>query len=71
MMESTLLDQAEAARIAGELAAKYGADALDHARSRAECAQSVGDELAFGAWQSVLDATARLLGRPSGAAPPR
>jgi hypothetical protein len=71
MMGSTLLDQAEAARIAGELAAKYGADALDHARARAECAQSVGDELAFGAWQSVLDATERLLGRRSRAAPPR
>jgi fumarylacetoacetate (FAA) hydrolase family protein len=55
-MNDRLLDDEEAERIAEELAAKYGSDALDYVRSRAERAQSVGDELAFGAWQRVLDA---------------
>lgn len=62
-MTEALLDDEEAARIAEELAAKYGSEALDYVRDRAERAHSVGDELAFGAWQTVLGATAELLGR--------
>jgi hypothetical protein len=64
-MTNTVLEDEEANRIAAELAAKYGNDALEFVRSRAERAQSVGDELAYGAWQSVLDATEALLGLKS------
>jgi hypothetical protein len=64
-MTDTVLEDEEANRIAAELAAKYGNDALEFVRSRAERAQSVGDELAYGAWQSVLDATEALLGLKS------
>ena len=62
-MNEILLDDEEAERIAEELAAKYGSDALDYVRSRAERAHSVGDELAFGAWQSVLASAQTLLCR--------
>lgn len=61
-MTETVLEDEEADRIAAELAAKYGNDALEFVRSRAERAQSVGDELAYDAWQAVLDATEALLG---------
>ena len=61
-MTDTVLEEDEADRIAAELAAKYGNDALEFVRSRAERAQAVGDELAYDAWQSVLDATEALLG---------
>jgi hypothetical protein len=64
-MTDTVLEDEEANRIAAELAAKYGNDALEFVRSRAERAQSVGEELAYGAWQSVLDATEALLGLKS------
>jgi hypothetical protein len=64
-MTDTVLEDEEANRITAELAAKYGNDALEFVRSRAERAQSVGDELAYGAWQSVLDATEALLGLKS------
>lgn len=67
-MTDTLLEDDEAERIAGELTAKYGNDALDFVRSRAERAQSVGDELAYAAWLSVLDAMETLLGAKSVAA---
>ena len=59
-MSHGLLETAEAERIAGELAAKYGGDALDFVRSRAARAQSVGDDLAYGAWLSVLGAAEAL-----------
>lgn len=64
-MTETVLEDEEADRIAAELAAKYGNDALEFVRSRAERAQSVGDELAYDAWQAVLDATEALLGLKS------
>jgi len=72
-MQSDLLAENEAERIAAELADKYGADALGYVATRAEQAQSVGDELAYCAWQSVRDATALLLGRKRlpAAFPPR
>ncbi len=62
-MPSNLLSTTEAERIAVELAAKYGNEALDYVETRAEQAQSVGDELAYSAWQSVRGATETLLGR--------
>jgi hypothetical protein len=61
MATSSLLNEDEAQRIAVELTAKYGADALEFVRARAERAQSIGDELAHEAWQCVLDATQSLL----------
>lgn len=67
-MQSNLLEENEAERIAAELAAKYGTDALGYVETRAEQAQSVGDELAYSAWQSVRDATETLLGRKRWAA---
>jgi hypothetical protein len=67
-MHSNFLEADEAERIAAELAAKYGLDALDYVETRAEQAQSVGDELAYAAWQTVRDATETLLGRKRWAA---
>ena len=50
---SSLLEEEEAQRIAGEIAERYGTDALPYVRARAERARSVGDDLAYGCWQSV------------------
>jgi hypothetical protein len=52
-MTSSLLEEEEAARIAGEITERYGTDALDYVRARAERARSVGDDLACGCWESV------------------
>ncbi len=62
-MQTSLLEDDEAERIAGDLAEKYGEDAIPYVRARADRAQEVGDELAYGAWQAVLDATQSLLSR--------
>jgi hypothetical protein len=56
----TVLEFDEAERIAGELTEKYGDDALDFVRSRAERARSVGDDLAYEAWRAVMAATRAL-----------
>jgi hypothetical protein len=65
---SNLVDAEEAARIAEELIEKYGNEALDFVNSRAERASEVGDDLAYAAWQNVLDATQTLLdGSPAAA----
>jgi hypothetical protein len=53
-MTDSVLEFEEAQRIAAELAEKYGDDALDFVRGRALRAQSVGDELAYQAWRSVM-----------------
>lgn len=60
-MTMPLLNEEEAYRIAEELAAKYGADALAFARDRAACAVEVGDDLAYDAWQSIIAAARTLL----------
>jgi len=62
-MRASVLEENEAEQIAAALASKYGEDALDFVRSRADRAQSVGDDLAYGAWCSVFDATATVLVR--------
>ena len=59
-MTDSVLEFEEAQRIAAELAERYGDDALDFVRGRAERAQSVGDELAYQAWRSVMAATETL-----------
>jgi hypothetical protein len=53
----------ETARIAEDLAAKYGKAALDFARQRAARAETVGDNLALAAWAAVIEETGDLLGR--------
>jgi hypothetical protein len=62
-----MLPALEAARIARDLTEKYGSDALAFARDRAARAIEVGDDLAHEAWQSVIDATRRLLHGEHGA----
>jgi hypothetical protein len=61
-MDQQLLESDEADRIAGELADKYGADALAYVEARAERAHAVGDDLAYGAGRSVLEATKSRIG---------
>ncbi len=53
----------ETARIAENLAAKYGRSAVDFAGARARRAREVDDELAHAAWQAVREATSELLSR--------
>lgn len=58
-----LLGYEETARIAEDLAAKYGHDALAFAHGRAHRACAVGDDLAYAAWHAVIDETRDLLQR--------
>ena len=60
---ANFLDAEETARIAENLAAKYGRAAVDFASARAQRANEVGDELALAAWHAVRDATSELLNR--------
>jgi len=60
---TNLLGYEETARIAENLAAKYGHDALAFARGRAHRACAVGDDLAYAAWHAVIDQTHDLLQR--------
>jgi hypothetical protein len=61
-MEQTVLESEEAERIAGDLADKYGVEALAYVRARAERASAVGDDLAYDAWRIVLEATKSRIG---------
>ena len=56
-----LLAPQEASRIARQLTAKYGPKVLALARDRAARAVEVGDDLAYGAWQSIIEAAQALL----------
>jgi hypothetical protein len=60
-----MLQTSEAARLARRLTVKYGEAALGFARERADRAIEIGDDIAFEAWQSVIEATRHLL-HPSG-----
>ncbi len=51
---ATLCDESEVLRIAEELAAKYGRDAVAFATARAARANAIGDALAHGIWTRVL-----------------
>lgn len=53
-------DDGEVQRIARDLSAKYGRDAVAFAKSRAERASEIGDELAHGIWEKVLHAVTGL-----------
>ena len=61
-----MLQAHEAVRIAHTLIGKYGGGALLLARARAARALEIGDDLALDAWQTVIEATRRLLRRRSG-----
>ena len=60
---TNFLGDEETARIAENLAAKYGRSAVDFAGARAQRAREVDDELAHAAWQAVREATSELLSR--------
>lgn len=60
---TNFLGYEETARIAEDLAAKHGRAALSLARARASRAREIGDDLAYGAWAAVLEATSELMGR--------
>lgn len=60
----SLLSLPDAVQMARNLTRKYGPDALTLARARAARAIEVGDDAALAAWQSVIEATHRLLGGP-------
>lgn len=60
---ANFLGAEETARIAENLAAKYGRAAVDFASARAQRANEVGDELAHAAWHAIRDATSELLSR--------
>ena len=61
-----MLQTSEAARLARRLTVKYGEAALGFARERADRAVEIGDDIAFDAWQSVIEATRHLLYPSSG-----
>jgi len=56
MVATSHCDDGEVSRIARDLTAKYGYDAVDFARARVERATEIGDELAQGIWEKVLTA---------------
>jgi hypothetical protein len=55
-VNTALCNDGEVQRIARDLSTKYGLDAVSLARSRAERAIAIGDELAHGIWEEVLSA---------------
>lgn len=62
-MGANQLGREETLRIARDLAAKYGHDAIAFIEARAARAGEIGDELAYDSWQSVLAAAQELLAR--------
>ena len=54
MADTNLYNDGEVLRIAKDLSAKYGSDAVAFVKSRADRASEVGDELACDIWKQVL-----------------
>ena len=54
MAATPSFDDDEVARIARELSAKYGRDAIAFAQGRVERAAEIGDAFAADIWQKVL-----------------
>ena len=54
MADTPSFDDGEVARIARELSAKYGRDAIAFAQGRVERAAEIGDAFATDIWQKVL-----------------
>lgn len=55
-MSTNLSSDSEVRRIAQDLSAKYGLDALSLAKIRADRALEIGDDLALAIWEQVLAA---------------
>jgi hypothetical protein len=55
-VSTNLCNDSEVQRIAHDLSVKYGYDALDLAKSRADRALEIGDDLALAIWEQVLAA---------------
>ena len=62
---ASMIAAPEALQIARTLTQKYGPDALSFARDRAARAVEIGDQIALGAWQRVIEATESLLNEPA------
>lgn len=56
MVATSHCDESEVTRIAQDLSAKYGYDAVDFAQARVKRATEIGDDLAQGIWEKVLAA---------------
>ena len=54
MAETSLYNDGEVLRIARDLSAKYGNDAIAYVKNRADRASEVGDDLAYDIWKQVL-----------------
>ena len=54
MADTNLYNDGEVLRIAQDLSAKYGNDAVAFVKNRADRAREVGDELACDIWKQVL-----------------
>ena len=52
--DTSICDDGEVLRIAQDLSAKYGSDAIAYVKNRADRANEVGDELARDIWKQVL-----------------
>jgi len=52
--DTNLYNDGEVLRIAQDLSAKYGNDAVAFVKNRADRAREVGDELACDIWKQVL-----------------
>ncbi len=61
-----LREDSEAGKIARDLSAKYGMDALAFVAGRARRAAEIGDELAYAIWNEVWAATGELQARQPG-----
>ena len=57
------LDDHEVRRIAGDLAAKYGRDAIAFVIARAERAAEIGDDIAYAIWDNILHVAREVLGQ--------
>ncbi len=56
-----IFDDNEARRIAEDMAAKYGGDALAHVKARTERAIEIGDDLAQASWRKVRTVASELI----------
>ena len=54
MADTNLYNDSEVLRIAQDLSAKYGNDAVAFVKNRADRAREVGDDLACDIWKQVL-----------------
>jgi hypothetical protein len=60
------IDDNEVRRIAVDLAAKYGRDAIAFVISRAARAAEIGDDIAYAIWDNILHVAREVLGQGPG-----